>query len=149
MRAKKGIRQRPTLPPSFPGSTIGAEKLNFRVRNENGCLLLALATENLYLYCEGNHLTLIKINQVAFPLYLDYVSREKSNAISYKADSAVAVPAITGCLSYIKNDNRTGFLFHCIYSCESLRKNMVKPHGLLVSVSSMHCCTSTPDLSTL
>ena len=25
---------------------------------------------------------------------------------------------------------------------------MVKPHGSLVSVSSMHCCTSTPDLST-
>jgi len=25
---------------------------------------------------------------------------------------------------------------------------MVKPHGSLVRVSSMHCCTSTPRLST-
>ena len=25
---------------------------------------------------------------------------------------------------------------------------MIKPHGSLVSVSSIHCCTYTPDLST-
>ena len=42
---KKRIRRRPTLPPSRPGSTIGAEELNFRVRNGNGCDLLAIATE--------------------------------------------------------------------------------------------------------
>jgi hypothetical protein len=30
-------RQRPTLPHSFPCSTIGGIKLNFRVRNGNGC----------------------------------------------------------------------------------------------------------------
>ena len=43
---EKKIRRRPTLPPSFPGSTIGAEELNFRVRDGNGCYLLAIATEN-------------------------------------------------------------------------------------------------------
>ena len=32
--------------------------------------------------------------------------------------------------------------------CEASWGYMVKPHGSLVSVSSMHCCTSTPDLST-
>jgi hypothetical protein len=42
----KRIRRRPTLPPSRPGSTIGAEELNCRVRNGNGCSLLAIATEN-------------------------------------------------------------------------------------------------------
>ena len=39
------IRRRPTLPGSFPPSTIGAEGLNFRVRNGNGCDPFAVATE--------------------------------------------------------------------------------------------------------
>ena len=41
----KKDRRRPTLPPGDPGSTIGAEGLNGRVRNGNGCLPLAIATE--------------------------------------------------------------------------------------------------------
>ena len=45
----KRIRRRPTLPPSRPGSTIGAKELNCRDRNGNGCDLLAIATENLEL----------------------------------------------------------------------------------------------------
>ena len=36
-RAGKNSRQRPTLPRSFPRSTIGGRGLNFRVRNGNGC----------------------------------------------------------------------------------------------------------------
>ena len=36
-RASYNCRQRPTLPHSFPCSTIGGSKLNFRVRNGNGC----------------------------------------------------------------------------------------------------------------
>ena len=40
------IRQRPTLPHTRACSTIGAEELNFRVRNGNGCCLFAMATEN-------------------------------------------------------------------------------------------------------
>jgi hypothetical protein len=39
------FRQRPTLPRSFPRSTIGAEGLNFRVRNGNGCFPFAIAAE--------------------------------------------------------------------------------------------------------
>jgi hypothetical protein len=38
-------RRRPTLPPSFPGSTIGAGGLNFRVRNGTGCIPSAMTTE--------------------------------------------------------------------------------------------------------
>ena len=41
------FRQRPTLPRSLPRSTIGAEELNFRVRNGNGCGLLAIVTGKL------------------------------------------------------------------------------------------------------
>ena len=42
---KKGMgRRRPTLPRSHPRSTIGAEELNDRVRDGNGCDLLAVAT---------------------------------------------------------------------------------------------------------
>ncbi len=37
-------RQRPTLTRGQPLTTIGAEKLNFRVRYGNGCDLLAIAT---------------------------------------------------------------------------------------------------------
>ena len=45
--ALKKFRRRPTLPHSCPCSTIGAERLNFRVRDGNGCLPFAIATENL------------------------------------------------------------------------------------------------------
>ena len=38
-------RQRPTLPPGRPGSTIGAGGLNFRVRDGTGCSPSAMATE--------------------------------------------------------------------------------------------------------
>gem|GEM_PF-3380143 len=41
----KRIRRRPTLPHSYPCSTIGAEELNFRVRDGNGCDLFAITTE--------------------------------------------------------------------------------------------------------
>ena len=47
------IRRRPTLPHSCPCSTIGAEKLNFRVRDGNGCDLLAMTTENCCSFAEA------------------------------------------------------------------------------------------------
>ena len=36
--------RRPTLPPGYPGSTIGAGGLNFRVRNVTGCVPSATTT---------------------------------------------------------------------------------------------------------
>ena len=39
-------RRRPTLPGHLYPSTIGAERLNFRVRDGNGCDPLAMATGN-------------------------------------------------------------------------------------------------------
>src|SRR3954447_20225294 len=40
-------RRRPTLPGPFGPSTIGAERLNFSVRNGKRCFPLAIATESL------------------------------------------------------------------------------------------------------
>jgi hypothetical protein len=40
--------QRPTLTGTFVPTTIGAEKLNFRVRYGNGCDLLAIITRLFY-----------------------------------------------------------------------------------------------------
>ena len=41
-------RRRPSLPHGPPCSTIGAERLNFRVRNGAGCFPIALITETLW-----------------------------------------------------------------------------------------------------
>src|SRR5205807_8621197 len=41
------FRRRPTLPPRYQGSTIGAGGLNFRVRNGTGCFPSAMATETM------------------------------------------------------------------------------------------------------
>ena len=46
----KIFRQRPTLPLSLPSSTIGAKELNFRVRDGNGCILLAITTGNRFIF---------------------------------------------------------------------------------------------------
>ncbi len=40
--------RRPTLTGGEPPTTIGAEKLNFRVRYGNGCDLLAIVTKLLF-----------------------------------------------------------------------------------------------------
>ena len=41
---------RPFLTPSFPGTTFGAEELNFRVRDGIGCFLFANDTPKLDIY---------------------------------------------------------------------------------------------------
>ena len=46
------IRRRPTLPGGCPPSTIGAGSLNFRVRNGNGCVPVAMTTGNLLVLLE-------------------------------------------------------------------------------------------------
>jgi hypothetical protein len=43
----KNVRRRPTLPRGPPRSTIGAEELNFRVRNGTGCFPFAITAETL------------------------------------------------------------------------------------------------------
>jgi hypothetical protein len=46
-------RQRPTLPQGCPCSTIGPEKLNFRVRDGNGCDLFGIAARKNLTKCEA------------------------------------------------------------------------------------------------
>ena len=41
----RGVRRCPTLPHSLPCSTIGAEGLNFRVRDGTGCFPFAITAE--------------------------------------------------------------------------------------------------------
>jgi hypothetical protein len=45
--SSKHVRRRPTLPRGPPRSTIGAEGLNFRVRNGTGCFPFAITAETL------------------------------------------------------------------------------------------------------
>ena len=47
---RKNVRQRPTLPQGPPCSTIGAERLSFRVRNGTGRFPLAMTAETLLRY---------------------------------------------------------------------------------------------------
>src|SRR5207247_8825206 len=44
---RKMSRRRPTPPPRYRDSTIGAGGLNFRVRNGTGCFPSAIATETV------------------------------------------------------------------------------------------------------
>ena len=44
LRNNMNARQRPTLTGTRVPTTIGAEELNFRVRNGNGCGLFAIIT---------------------------------------------------------------------------------------------------------
>jgi hypothetical protein len=46
-------RQGPTLPRSYPRSTIGGRELNFRVRNGNGCDPSPMTTGKRYVGCLG------------------------------------------------------------------------------------------------
>ena len=48
----KDVRRRPTLPPSPPGSTIGADRLSFRVRNVTGRFPVAMVAVTLW-RCTG------------------------------------------------------------------------------------------------
>ena len=55
-RIQLNSRRRPTLPHSYPCSTIGPEGLNFRVRDGNGCDPLGIATEKLFVTSAFGHL---------------------------------------------------------------------------------------------
>jgi hypothetical protein len=48
------VRRCPTLPRGLPRSTIGAEGLNFRVRDGTGCFPLAMAAATLWRYQPGS-----------------------------------------------------------------------------------------------
>ena len=47
---QKNVRRRPTLPQPLGCSTIGAERLNFRVRDGTGCFPFAMAAVTLVVH---------------------------------------------------------------------------------------------------
>jgi hypothetical protein len=51
----KYVRRRPTLPPRYQGSTIGAEGLSFRVRNGTGRFPFAIMPPKLYGVVAGDY----------------------------------------------------------------------------------------------
>lgn len=94
------VRRCPTLPQVPTCSTIGAERLSFRVRNGAGRFPFAMITVTLWSYCRTS-------------------------------------PVGGGSRPLLENRTVDAYIF---VGEQAL--------GLLVSVSSMHCCTSTSDLST-
>ena len=50
VRQPKYVRRRPTLPRGRPRSTIGADRLSFRVRNVTGRFTIAMTAETLWSY---------------------------------------------------------------------------------------------------
>ena len=112
------VRRRPTLPRGPPRSTIGAEGLNFRVRNGTGCFPFAMATETLW-RC-----------QVPHP----------------GAESALRPrrgrPHLGNRIVDAKRKGRRGLPRGYLKNVEA------KPLGLLVPVSCTRCRASTSGLST-
>ena len=62
-------RQRPTLPCSFPHSTIGGSRLNFRVRNGNGCDPAPMTTGNLFALTSDSGLSALGVGPGSLQLF--------------------------------------------------------------------------------
>ena len=101
--------RRPIFPGRHQPSIFGTEKLNCRVRDGNGCVLLVISTRNLY--------KLFKCIRMHPQNYI-MLRNLRHDVLLFNAKD----------------------LFHTCFFGQAL--------DLLVSVSSMHYCTYTPDLST-
>ena len=133
MVALKGgvfVRRCPTLPHSHGCSTIGAEGLSFRVRDVSG----------------------------RFPLRYDRRNLLKQSRFPYCFQSLVVVGVNDrGWLWGVVSDSHSGrkqfvlFVF-CVFGVDATRTMggvlCGQVVGLLVPVSSTHCCASTSGLST-
>ena len=126
-RLLKRTRRRPTLPLGFPSSTIGSEELNFRVREGIGCGLLDVTT--------GICGCTIRANRRCFALYLDHPIRSRETNREFA--SVVAFGSYAGSSPEL-----------CVRGIDVCLRSMVKPHDLLVPVSSANYFASTPGLST-
>ena len=111
-------RQRPTLPHGNPCSTIGSEELDFRVRDGIGYGLFDIATGNFWASVFRQQRHACNCRFLVRRARYGFV---ESRSREIRPDSG-----------------------HQLKLC--LRR-MVKPHGLLVLVSSTPCSASTPSLS--
>ncbi|GEM_PF-540521 len=115
------VRRRPTLPRGPPRSTIGAEGLNFRVRNGTGCFPFAITAETL-LRCD----------------------RPRRRAPGPGPPGACAVLA-RGTTPWPRRADR---ISGAAQWTQTKCKVEAKPLGLLVPVSCTRCRASTSGLST-
>ena len=116
------IRQRLTLPGPCGPSTISAERLNCRVRDGNGWDPLAIVTGKLKLF---DSFGVSRESRVASHEYISLFTR----------DSRLVTRVCP-----LKTLQRFVFVRFTTTSGQVL--------DLLVPVSSIHCCTYTPGLST-
>ena len=111
-------RRRPTLPLGLPSSTIGSKELNFRVREGIGCDLLDITTGNCGCFSR----------------------RSRSNVLRVRPNGASLWRLRCERLALVTRAPST--------NSDVCPRSMVKPHDLLVPVSSSDCSVSTPGLST-
>ena len=127
-------RRRPTLPHSCPCSTIGSEKLDYRVRDGIGYDLLDIATGNLWASSVRTDCS-------------DCIADGRARVLAY-ALHAPRARSSQIVLSSTKHSRRESSpeLRARISICAL--EDMAKPHGRLVPVSSTPHGASTPGLST-
>ena len=122
--------RRPALPHTCACSTIGAERLNFRVRDGNGWDPLAMVTR------KPLDFGFEPVSEIGFP---DQLGSLRNLEIEYL--TGFTLPLV------LKRAERCGPLCGSIERFASKANFMVKPNEQLVTVSSTHCCAYTPVLS--
>ena len=123
-------RQRPTLPHSFPCSTIGPAGLNFRVRDGNGCVPRGNITDKLR--------RLAGVNEPPPGGEWEPAAEILSRALCGEGSLRQSLKDPEDDASQL---NRRALYLRSV-------NFMVKPNGRLVLVSYTHCCASTSSLST-
>ena len=153
------IRRRPTLPGRFQPSTISVLRLNFCVRDGNRWIPQAIVTGNMGLSRSFGLLRFRLRSRVPFCFASLFLAPSKPHRFecSLPSDHDFRFHSLTFCLGLSAFPSGLPFpvslpvfpsglaywprLFQIILSDQALDR--------LVSPSSIHCCTSTDDLSTL
>ena len=162
---------RPTLPHSFPCSTIGDLGLNFRVRDGIGCFPYSIDTSNKAQFIQVYDLVSIlwwtDDGSTRISTRMTFCERAKPILTLHQAHLLLPIglptwyfsnklfPLRIFCLSYCSFAAIVSAFWICIALTHlgssvtnHLRHLMIKPHDQLVLVSSMCYHTSTPSLST-
>ena len=136
------IRRRPTLPGRFQPSTISVLRLNFCVRDGNRWIPQAIVTGNMGLSRSFGLLRFRSRARIPFRFASLFLAPSKPHRseCSLPSDHGFRFHSPTFSLASLRFFASLRAL-HIIFSDQALDR--------LVSPSSIHCCTSTDDLSTL
>ena len=139
----RGIRRRPTLPGRFQPSTISVLRLNFCVRDGNRWNPQAIVTGN-QAELGGDCCRLSGIDASAIELPRVFLP-------SNRLQLSLSAPSKPHRLERSPPPDHGDFLRSLETSLASNKSHWLSDQALdrLVSSSSIHCCTSTDDLSTL